>query len=341
MAAAFASYENVSRRHATITVSDTGQATIRDEYSTNGTFVNDDRVLPGTDVRITDGDRVRLGADVTAEVSLPGRSGFSTNGHQQPPADQPEPAGDSPGLPGHHCVSAGVWPGPACRENIPAVIVWDRPRRRLWRQRRGQTPARDCGGTRSACARSCSRASPTWHRARPSPRPSPPGSLFAGGSLPLAVVFALVACLFCAWSIGLLAREMPAAGSLATYAARGIHPSVGFLVAWAYVLVGWLIPPLVLLQLGFTVDGTLHSEFHGYTANLWWVVVDSRRADHPRGRLLRHQDLGPARHHSRRVRDRCLPGAGHLPGGARGQPQHRCRSSRPNTPRRDSTASAG
>jgi len=99
----------------------------------------------------------------------------------------------------------------------------------------------------------------------------PAGVLFAGGSLPLAVIFALVACLFCAWSIGLLAREMPAAGSLATYAARGIHPSVGFLVAWAYVLVGWLIPPLVLLQLGFTTDGTLHSEFHGYTANLWWV----------------------------------------------------------------------
>jgi amino acid transporter len=99
----------------------------------------------------------------------------------------------------------------------------------------------------------------------------PAGVAFAGGSLPLAVVFALVACLFCAWSIGLLAREMPAAGSLATYAARWIHPSVGFLVAWAYVLVGWLIPPLVLLQLGFTVDGTLHSEFHGYTANLWWV----------------------------------------------------------------------
>jgi amino acid transporter len=64
---------------------------------------------------------------------------------------------------------------------------------------------------------------------------------------------------------------MPSAGSLATYAARGIHPSVGFLVAWAYVLCGWLIPPLVLLQLGFTTDGTLHSEFHGYTANLWWV----------------------------------------------------------------------
>ena len=98
----------------------------------------------------------------------------------------------------------------------------------------------------------------------------PAGVAFAGGSLPLAVVFALIACLFCASSIGLLAREMPSAGSLATYAARGLHPSVGFLVAWGYVLVGLLIPPLVLLQLGFTTAATLNAEFHGYPADLWW-----------------------------------------------------------------------
>ena len=45
---------------------------------------------------------------------------------------------------------------------------------------------------------------------------------------------------------------------------------MGFLVAWAYVLVGWLIPPLVLLQLGFTTASTINSEWHGYPANLWW-----------------------------------------------------------------------
>jgi amino acid transporter len=98
----------------------------------------------------------------------------------------------------------------------------------------------------------------------------PAGVSFAGGSLPLAVVFALIASLLCASSIGLLAREMPSAGSLATYAARGLHPSIGFLVAWGYVLVGFLIPPLVLLQLGFTTAATLNSEFSGYPASLWW-----------------------------------------------------------------------
>src|ERR1700734_2368544 len=98
----------------------------------------------------------------------------------------------------------------------------------------------------------------------------PAGAAFAGGSLPLSVLFALIACLFCASCVGLMAAELPTAGSLATYAARGLHPAAGFLVAWGYVLVGALIPPLVLLQLGFTTASTINSEFHGYPANFWW-----------------------------------------------------------------------
>ncbi len=84
VAAAFARFDNVSRRHATVKVDDFGHATIRDENSTNGTYVNDDRVLPGTEVRLVDGDRVRLAADVTGSVSLPQAepdpSGLSRNG---------------------------------------------------------------------------------------------------------------------------------------------------------------------------------------------------------------------------------------------------------------------
>ena len=71
VAAAFARYENVSRRHATVTMDDDGHASIRDENSTNGTFVNGDRVLPGVAVRLADGDVVRLAADVAADVLLP------------------------------------------------------------------------------------------------------------------------------------------------------------------------------------------------------------------------------------------------------------------------------
>jgi pSer/pThr/pTyr-binding forkhead associated (FHA) protein len=50
---------------------DDGHASIQDEHSTNGTFVNGDRVLPGIAVRLADGDVVRLAADVSADVLLP------------------------------------------------------------------------------------------------------------------------------------------------------------------------------------------------------------------------------------------------------------------------------
>jgi len=70
VAAAFEQCENVSRRHALVVVDDAGHATIRDENSTNGTFVNNDRLLPGTDVRLVNGDTVRLAADVTGTVTV-------------------------------------------------------------------------------------------------------------------------------------------------------------------------------------------------------------------------------------------------------------------------------
>ncbi|MFF4357545.1 APC family permease [Streptomyces sp. NPDC001604] len=98
----------------------------------------------------------------------------------------------------------------------------------------------------------------------------PSGAAFAGGSLPLAVLIALVACLFTASCVAELARELPAAGSVSTYAAQGLHPTVGFLVGWGYVFVEALVPPLLLLQLGFTTAGTLHQEWSSYPADLWW-----------------------------------------------------------------------
>ncbi|MDT4900621.1 MAG: hypothetical protein QOJ78_1551, partial [Pseudonocardiales bacterium] len=55
----------------------------------------------------------------------------------------------------------------------------------------------------------------------------PTGAAFAGGALPLSVLIAMVACLLSAFCIGELARNIPAAGSLGTYVAQGLHPSLG------------------------------------------------------------------------------------------------------------------
>ncbi len=84
------------------------------------------------------------------------------------------------------------------------------------------------------------------------------------------MLVALVACLFTASCVAELARRLPSAGSVATYAAQGLHPAVGFLVGWGYVFVEALVPPLLLLQLGFTTAGTLHQEWPSYPEDLWW-----------------------------------------------------------------------
>jgi amino acid transporter len=98
----------------------------------------------------------------------------------------------------------------------------------------------------------------------------PAGAGFAGGALPLSVLIALVGALLSAFCIGELAKNLPAAGSLGTYVAQGLHQSLGFLVAWGYLAIGLLIPPLVLLQLGFTTASTIHQEWSDYPADLWW-----------------------------------------------------------------------
>jgi amino acid transporter len=98
------------------------------------------------------------------------------------------------------------------------------------------------------------------------------GANFAAGALPLSVLFALVGCLLVAVSIGQLAKQLPSAGGFYTYAARGLHPAVGFLVGWGYAFVEPLVAPLLFLIFGNVVAGTLQAEF-GWSYDTWWVVA--------------------------------------------------------------------
>ena len=70
VAALFAARDNVSRRHASIGVEPDGSAWVRDEYSANGTFVNDRQVPGGHAVPLAHGDRLRIASDVIAQVEL-------------------------------------------------------------------------------------------------------------------------------------------------------------------------------------------------------------------------------------------------------------------------------
>jgi amino acid transporter len=94
------------------------------------------------------------------------------------------------------------------------------------------------------------------------------GVPYAGGSIPLAVLLALVACLLVAISIGQLARHLPSAGGLYTFSSRGLHPYVGFLVAWGFMLAEPLVAPLLYLIFGNELAANLTSHF-GWPTWLW------------------------------------------------------------------------
>src|SRR5665647_2807604 len=75
------------------------------------------------------------------------------------------------------------------------------------------------------------------------------GSVFqgSGGMVALAYAIGMLAMMFTAASYSQMSRAFPMAGSVYTYAGRGIHQSVGFLA-------GWLILLDYILAVSYTSD---------------------------------------------------------------------------------------
>jgi len=97
---------------------------------------------------------------------------------------------------------------------------------------------------------------------------------FAGGLTPLAVLFAMIACLFTAYSIGQLARHLPSAGGMYTYVARGLGPFFGWLMAWAFALAEPLIAPILLAAFGLFGAAFLTTYLNiGADFEYMWVVL--------------------------------------------------------------------
>src|SRR3984893_2151452 len=94
------------------------------------------------------------------------------------------------------------------------------------------------------------------------------GVPYAGGSIPLSVALAMVACLLCAISIGQLARHLPSAGGLYTFSSRGVGAPVGFLVAWGFMLAEPIVAPLLYLIFGNELAANLNSHY-GWPLWLW------------------------------------------------------------------------
>ena len=92
------------------------------------------------------------------------------------------------------------------------------------------------------------------------------------GNTPLAVLLALVAVLFTAYSIGELARHLPSAGGMYTYVGRGIGSYAGWLVAWAFLLAEPIVPPLLFAAFGF-YGATLLDQLLGISNEYLWVPI--------------------------------------------------------------------
>jgi amino acid transporter len=92
----------------------------------------------------------------------------------------------------------------------------------------------------------------------------------AGTALPLSALVALIACTFCAISIGQMGRFIPSAGGLYVFAARGISPVVGFFVGWLYVGFSIFLPPFLFILNGWFINETMISQGWWTGSPGWW-----------------------------------------------------------------------
>jgi len=76
----------------------------------------------------------------------------------------------------------------------------------------------------------------------------------SGGMVALAYAIGMVAMMFTALSYAQMARAFPMAGSVYTYAGRGIAPPVGFLAGWVILLDYVLVPGLLYLIAGIAMN---------------------------------------------------------------------------------------
>ena len=94
----------------------------------------------------------------------------------------------------------------------------------------------------------------------------------AGGNTPLAVVLALVAVLFTAYSMGELARHLPSAGGMYTYLARGLGSFAGWLMAWAFLLAEPIVPAALYASFGL-FGASFITTLTGIQFDLLWAVL--------------------------------------------------------------------
>jgi len=91
----------------------------------------------------------------------------------------------------------------------------------------------------------------------------------AGNALPLAILLALVVCLFVASTIGAFAQKIPTAGFAYTFNTHGFGKRGGFLSGWLLVFAYGMVGPMLFSAIGEFVAEFVKSQFGPDIP--WWI----------------------------------------------------------------------
>ena len=94
-------------------------------------------------------------------------------------------------------------------------------------------------------------------------------------ALPLSVGLALIACVCAATAIGQLAKQLPSAGGLYTYAGRSLGGWAGFLVAFLFIGFQPLVAPFLYLEFGWAMHDVFNTSVGWHWSGQWvvWVLL--------------------------------------------------------------------
>lgn len=95
------------------------------------------------------------------------------------------------------------------------------------------------------------------------------GFAFAGPALPLSAALALLAVVLIANCVGQLAKQMPSAGGLYSYASSAVGSKGGFMVGWSFLVVELLVPCGYGMLGGVAMQGLLENQFG--ISGTWWI----------------------------------------------------------------------
>ncbi len=96
---------------------------------------------------------------------------------------------------------------------------------------------------------------------------------FTGEAAPLAYLLGVIVVLMLGSTLAQLSKHMPSAGGYYTYVSRALHPRVGFITSWMYVLYAPLAGGPIYGYFGFIVAGELKSNYNISVPWLWWACV--------------------------------------------------------------------